>query len=145
VLLQRHFGHLYAANCRSSLAGINDVDNWIGASLFAADPYLAGTIYEFRVYQGVLSPKAIALNDAVGPTQYIQLAAKPTVEASLSGGNIVLSWPASDYGFAVQSKSGVTSATTWDTLPDMPALVGTNWQVSLPATETATFFQLIAQ
>jgi hypothetical protein len=128
-----------------SLAGIVDSTNMIGASLFVADPYLAGTIYEFRIYQGVLPAKAIALNDAVGPTQYIQLSANPTLSASLSGGNIVLSWPASDYGFAVQSKSDVTSATTWTTLPDVPALVGTNWQVSLPATDAAAFFQLIQQ
>jgi len=128
-----------------SLAGIVDSTNMIGASLFVADPYLAGTIYEFRIYQGVLPAQAIALNDAVGPTQYIQLSANPTLSASLSGGNIVLSWPASDYGFAVQSKSDVTSATTWTTLPDVPALVGTNWQVSLPATDAAAFFQLIQQ
>jgi hypothetical protein len=125
-----------------SLADINDVDNWIGASLVTADPYLAGTIYEFRVYQGVLLPQAIALNDAVGPANYIELSANPTLSAALNGGNIVLSWPASDYGFAVQSKSGVTSGTSWATLTNAPALVGTNWQVSLPTNGAAQFFQL---
>jgi hypothetical protein len=128
-----------------SLAAINDTYNVIGASLVALDPYLAGTIYEFRVYQGVLSPKAIALNDAVGPANYIQLSANPTIKASLSGGSIILSWPASDFNFAVQAKSGVTSATSWSTLTNQPALVGTNWQVSLPSTGAARFLQLIAQ
>jgi hypothetical protein len=133
-----------AASAVPSLAGINDVDNWIGRSLhLLTDPYFAGTIHEFRVYKGLLPVQAIALNDAVGPDQYIQLSANPTLSASLSGGNIVLSWPASDYGFAVQAKSGLTSATTWTTLGDMPVLVGGNWQVSVPVTGTPQYFQLI--
>jgi hypothetical protein len=126
-----------------SLANINDVDNWIGASLVSADPFLAGTLYEFRVYQGVLSPQAIALNDAVGPANYIQLSANPTISASLSEGNIVLSWPAADFGFSVQSRPDLSSGSSWATLPDAPTLVGTNWQVSLPETGTAQFFQLV--
>jgi len=126
-----------------SLAGINDLDNWIGASPVSADPYLVATIHEFRVYQGVLSPQAIALNDAVGPANYIQLSANPTLNAFRSGGNIVFSWPASDFNFAVQARSGLASGTSWTSLTNAPALVGTNWQVSLPATNTARFFQLV--
>jgi hypothetical protein len=125
------------------LAKVNDVINVIGKSLVTNDPYLAGTIYEFRVYQGVLPAQAIALNDAVGPANYIQLSANPTLRASLSGGNIVLSWPASDYGFSVQSRPDLSTGTIWTTLPDMPSLVGTNWQVSLPAPGTPQFYQLV--
>ncbi len=126
-----------------SLTAISDDVDAIGESLVAVDPYLAGTIYEFRIYQGVLPLPAIALNDAVGPSQYIQLSANPTLSASLSGGNIVLSWPASDYGFSVQSRPDLSSGTGWTTLPDVPTLVGNNWQVSYPVTGTAQFFQLV--
>ncbi len=126
----------------SSLAGINDVDNWIGASLVAADPYLTGTIHELRIYQGVLPIQAIALNDAVGPDQYVQLSAHPTVKVSHSGGQIILSWPASDYGFTVESRTDFTSGSGWTPLPNAPVLVGANWQVILPETGTPQFFQL---
>jgi hypothetical protein len=85
----------------------------------------------------------VALNDAVGPANYIQLSGNPTINASLSSGNIVLSWPASDFNFAVQSKSSLNSGTNWSTLTNAPSLVGTNWQISLPSSGTATFFQLI--
>ena len=98
------------ANAVPSLAGINDVNNWIGRSLhLVADPYFAGTIHEFRIYEGVLPVQAIALNDAVGPDQYIELSANPTLSASLSGGNIVLSWPASNFGFSVQSRPDLST------------------------------------
>ena len=128
-----------------SLTNITDTYNLIGASLVAIDPYLEGTIYEFRVYQGALPAKAVALNDAAGPANYIQLSANPAITVIPGGPNLTLAWPASDFGFAVQAKSGVTSATTWSTLTNPPALVGTNWQVSLPSTGAAQFFQLIAQ
>ena len=126
-----------------SLAGINGVNNWIGASFYSIDPYFAGTIHEFRIYKGVLPVQAIALNDAVGPDQYIELSANPTLSASFSGGNIVLSWPASNFGFSVQSRPDLSTGTIWTTLPDVPALVGTNWEVSLPAPETPQFYQLV--
>jgi hypothetical protein len=126
-----------------SLTGINDVDNWLGRSFYTVDPYLNGKIHEFRIYDGVLPLKALALNDAVGPDQYIELSANPTLRASLNSANVVLSWPASDYGFSLQAKSGVTSATTWSTLTNVPALVGTNWQVSLPSSSSPRFFRLI--
>ena len=108
----------------TSLANITDVYNLIGASLVAVDPYLTATFHEFRIYQGVLSAQAVALNDAVGPANYIQLAASPAISASLSGGNIVFSWPASDYNFAVQSTPGVGNGHSWTTLTNAPALVG---------------------
>jgi hypothetical protein len=132
-----------SANGVPSLASINDVHNWIGRSLhLLEDPYFAGAIHEFRVYKGVLPVQAIALNDAVGPDQYIQLSANPTLSASLSGGNIVLSWPASNFGFSVQSRPDLSTG-SWTTLPDVPALVGTNWQVSFPATGAPQFYQLV--
>jgi hypothetical protein len=126
-----------------SMADTDDVYDVIGASLDGADPYLNGTIHEFRIYQGVLSPQAVALNDAVGPANYIELSANPTISASLGGGTLTLSWPASDFNFVVQSRSGLSSGTPWITLTNVPVLVGTNWQVSLPSAGSARFFQLV--
>ncbi len=132
-----------SASAVPSLALINDVNNWLGASLYSWDPYFAGAIHEFRIYQGVLPVQAIALNDAVGPDQYIELSANPTLSASVSGGNIVLSWPASNFGFSVQSRPDFSTGSSWTTLPDVPTLVGTNWQVSFPAIGEPQFYQLV--
>jgi len=53
------------------LSQINDTDNLLGRSLYDVDPTLAGTFYEFRIYQGVVSPAQIALNDAAGASLYL--------------------------------------------------------------------------
>jgi hypothetical protein len=126
-----------------SMADITDNNNVIGASLNAVDPYLVGTIHEFRVYQGVLSPQAVALNDAMGPANYIQLSAAPNISTAVNNGNIILTWPGSDFNFAVQARSGLSSGTPWVTLTNTPVLAGTNWQVSIPTNGTAQYYQLI--
>ncbi len=43
----------------------NPTNNWLGRSEYSADPYLSGTIDDFRIYDEVLSPDAIlrAMND----------------------------------------------------------------------------------
>jgi hypothetical protein len=104
---------------------------------------LTGTIHEFRIYQGVLPTQAIALNDAVGPANYIELSAKPKLSAAHSGTNIILSWPASNFGFSVQSRPSLPVGSSWTTLTNAPAMVGTNWQVSLPANNAPRFYQLV--
>jgi hypothetical protein len=49
------------------------------------------------------------------------------------------------YYFVVQSRPDLSSGSSWTTLPNMPALVGTNWQVSVPSTGAPQFFQLVYQ
>jgi hypothetical protein len=51
----------------SSLANINDVNGYLGRSLFEADAYLNGVIDEFRIYDVALTSSQIAYSYAQGP------------------------------------------------------------------------------
>jgi hypothetical protein len=42
-------------------------NNWLGRSLYTADPFLKGSISEFRIYRTALSPSRIAVNSSAGP------------------------------------------------------------------------------
>ncbi|HOY58894.1 MAG TPA: hypothetical protein PK640_12265 [Verrucomicrobiota bacterium] len=53
------------------LSGINDTLCLIGKSLYEVDPTLQGSIDEFRVYDGVVAPARVAINDAAGPDRYV--------------------------------------------------------------------------
>jgi hypothetical protein len=55
----------------SPLSEMNFTFNLIGRSLYDGDPTLWGVIHELRIYQGVVSPSTVALNDASGPDDYI--------------------------------------------------------------------------
>ena len=47
------------------------LNNWLGRSQYASDPTFAGTINEFRIYNGALSPLQVALDAATGPGQIV--------------------------------------------------------------------------
>ncbi len=58
-------------NMTVSIAELNDVYSYIGASLDAADPYLNASIDELRIYNGALSVLSLAQSDLLGPNQIL--------------------------------------------------------------------------
>src|SRR5262249_23176225 len=62
-------GNLAALNSSPAvpLGGVRDIKNWLGRSLYSADPYLEGSVDEFRIYRGALSSLEIATSYAYGP------------------------------------------------------------------------------
>jgi len=50
----------------NSLSMLNDVNNWLGRSQYAADPEFTGTFHEFRIYRAALSPEEIQASYAAG-------------------------------------------------------------------------------
>ncbi|HEV2208889.1 MAG TPA: LamG-like jellyroll fold domain-containing protein [Verrucomicrobiae bacterium] len=112
--------------------------SWIGRSPYA-DPYLYANIDEFRIYKGRLAPDEILATDVLGPDQLPTTAAPLT--ATVTGGNLVLSWPVAAAGFSVQARSSL-GAGSWVTLTNAPTLNGASWQVSIPASGAAQFVRL---
>ncbi|HEY1789947.1 MAG TPA: LamG-like jellyroll fold domain-containing protein [Verrucomicrobiae bacterium] len=53
------------------LSGINDTYGLIGRSLVNLDPALQGSINEFRIYSGDITPQQVAVDDATGPDQIV--------------------------------------------------------------------------
>jgi hypothetical protein len=54
-----------------AFSGLNDTINLIGKSLWDQDATLEGSINEFRIYSGVITPAELALNDAAGPDNIV--------------------------------------------------------------------------
>jgi autotransporter-associated beta strand protein len=75
------------------------------------------------------------LKAAVG----LQLAIAPT-----STNYVALTWPSFFTGFALESATSLPAA-NWTPIPDTPNLVGSQWLVAVPATNTARFFRLVEQ
>ncbi len=115
--------------------------SWIGFSPFG-DPGINGSVDEYRIYRGRLSPEEIKASDVTGPNQTLSTSA--TLAASASGGNIVLSWPVASAGFAVETTSSLAPSPVWTTLTNAPVLVGNStWQLTLPGTATHQFYRLV--
>ncbi len=122
----------------ASQAGI--VGSWIGFSPYG-DPGITGSVDEYRIYQGRLSPEEIAASDVLGPNA--TLSTTPgALTVSAASGSITLSWPVASAGFAVQSTTDL-STHKWTTLTNAPTLSGSQWQVTLPKSGADQFFRLI--
>jgi hypothetical protein len=117
------------------------VDNFsfLGRSQWA-DPHLNGSIDEFRVYYGVLTPAQVAASYAAGPDP-------ETLRATVAGPHqVTISWPATlvTAGYTLQSSSTLTSAIpgTWSNVGGV-AQVGGNYQVTVNSGGAPLFFRLI--
>jgi hypothetical protein len=53
------------------LSELNDVNNWLGRSQWSGDAFATADFNEFRIYEGVLTPVQIAVNNSVGPDNFI--------------------------------------------------------------------------
>jgi hypothetical protein len=126
-----------AATAPVSQAGT--VGSWLGYSPYG-DPGITGSVDEYRIYQGRLSPEEILASDSLGPDATLSTSA--SLKASVSAGNVVLTWPVANAGFSVQSSVTLKNA-NWVTLTNAPLLVGnTSWQVAVPHTGGPQFFRL---
>jgi hypothetical protein len=122
------------------MAGVWGYLNKIGADDWP-DPGMQGSVSEFRIYNGVLSPIQVAATQALGPNQLLS-SASPKLSASVSGGNLTLSWPLTAAGYSLYSSSTLGANAGWKLVSGTQAAVGNNVQVTVPVTGTASFFQL---
>jgi len=114
------------------------VDNFsfLGRSQWA-DPHFNGSVDDFRVYYGVLTPTQIAQSFAAGPDP-------DKVSATASApGQTTISWPATlvTAGYSLQSSSSLTSG-IWSNVGGVTQ-VGNNYQVTVNSGGAPVFFRLI--
>ena len=123
-----------------TMAGVWGTLNKVGADLWP-DPGMQGSISEFRIYDGVMSPNDVAATQVLGPTQVLT----GTVNLSISrtaGGNLLISWPLAGGSYALQSNTSLKSG-TWTTISTPAAqIVGSQWQVTLPNSGGTQFYRL---
>jgi len=119
-----------------------DPINYIGQSLYTADPGLGATIDEFRIYQGPLTVGQIKADAALGPNQLIGTSTNVLLTAARAGTNIVISWPTTSALADLVSSSALGAGASWSSTTIVPSVVGGNYQVTIPATASAQFFRL---
>ena len=127
-------------NVTISMAGVWGTLNKVGADLWP-DPGMQGSISEFRIYNGVLSPNDVLSTQVLGPTQV--LASSVNLSARISGGNLVISWPVAGGAYSLQSKSSLTSGTWTTAASPTQQIVGSQWQVTVPNTGGTKFYRLV--
>ena len=66
----------------------------------------------------------------------------PSLQAQMSGGNLMLSWPMSAQNFSLQTTTNLADPNSWTTLPNVPAIVNLQNAVTNPVSDGARFYRL---
>ena len=120
-----------------------DPINFIGKSLYNPDPGFFGSINEFRIYNGGRTAAQIAAENALGPTQVMGTSTTVSLSATLSGGNVVVSWPTSSALVTLLSSPALGTGAVWTPVSGTLTVSGSNYQMTFPATDAARFFRLV--
>jgi hypothetical protein len=116
--------------------------NYIGQSLYTSDPGLLANIDEFRIYNGPLTPTQIAADYALGPNQIIGSNTNVSLTATVSGSNLVITWPTTYALVTLLSSPTLGAGASWTTVGGTPTVVASNYQVTMPISGSARFFRL---
>jgi hypothetical protein len=89
------------------------------------------------------SPTETALYVVINNPAASATGTAPTITATTQGGKLILSWPAADGTFSVQSNPTL-SPLSWTTLSPQPPItqVGNNFQATVPINSAGIFFRL---
>ena len=147
TLVQQVFTNGVLASSQTGV-GIPSVNNlWtFGGSLGRSpwwaygDPYMAGSINEFRIYSGRLLSDEIAASDIVGPNTV--LTTNVSMSAKASGGITTLSWPVAGPGFTLYSSPTLGAGAVWTAATNAVSIVGQNYQVTVSSAGGTKFFRL---
>ncbi len=118
----------------------NDV---IGAAIPTTsgnNPYLYANIDEMRIYSGALTANAAAATDLLGPNQLLSNTA--TLNVSLGGGNVTLTWPLTAGAFTPVTSPTLGANAIWTPVNATKTVVGSNYQMVVPASGATAYFRL---
>jgi hypothetical protein len=137
----------YYANSSDLAATLGaDPINYIGGSLYAADPGLNASIDEFRIYSGPMQAAQIGADYLLGPNQLLGTTTSVTLSATLSGGNLVLTWPTNSALVNLVSSPVLGTGATWSPVSLTPGgnwiINGSNYQVTLTPSASAQYYRL---
>ena len=122
-------------------SSVSNLYSWIGRSLYSGDPYPDFSLDEFRIYSGALRTNEIAATQALGPGQLLSNTS-PLMNAIVAGGNLTLSWPLSNAGFTLMTRTNLVLG-DWTAAPSPgPQIVGSQWQVTIPISGGAWYYRL---
>lgn len=119
-----------------------DPFNYLGHSLYATDPYLNASFNEFRIYDAALTPAQITADYVLGPNQVIGTNTSVSLTATLSAGNLILTWPTNSAFVSLVSSPVLEAGSLWSPVTGALTIVGGNYQETVTATGTSQFFKL---
>jgi len=104
--------------------------------------YLATTASPILSFHGINATNGMAATNAILLDNVSMILTYPPLNLSLSAPNLLtFRWPLTNSPYRLQASASLAS-TNWVTLTNVPANVGTNSQIALPANSSQQFYRL---
>lgn len=130
-------GQLVATGSNPLLwSSLPDTDNWLARDQWP-DAMFNGAYADLRFWDGALTAGQVASSYAVGP----ETIAGPALHITAAGGQITLTWPASASGFNPESTTDLVNG-PWTAVSGTPTVVNGQNVLTVPATQSRTFYRL---
>jgi hypothetical protein len=132
-------------NSQSVVAATLGADplNYLGLSLYGVDALFNGSIDEFRIYNGPLTAAQIAADYSLGPNKLAATPVTVPLTVALKSGSLVISWPATTPAqVSLMTSPALGTGAVWSPVTGSPANVGGNYQMTVPISGAARYFQL---
>ena len=120
----------------------DDPLNYLGLSLYASDPFMAGSINEFRIYNGPLTAAQIRADYALGPNQLVGTTAGTSLSIAPSGNNVTFSWSTNSALVNLITSPTLGAGANWTSANAAVSISGGKYQATLPAVGRTQFFRL---
>jgi hypothetical protein len=123
------------------LSSINDVNNWLGRSQFAADANFRGEYNEFRIWEGAMTPAQVAASRDAGPDAVIRGGCSILISLTMDG-QVKLSWSIAARDFFLESSSSLGPDANWLPVNEIPVQEGRFQSVTVAGDAPAQFYRL---
>jgi hypothetical protein len=130
-------GELITSGVNTRLwSSLPDGDNWLARDEWP-DAMFNGSYSDMRIWNGALTAGQVANLYAAGP----DIIAGPALQIVHSGSQITLKWPANATTFGLQSATDIVNG-TWTGVPGTPTVINGVNNLTLPASQTRTYYRL---
>ena len=116
--------------------------NYIGQSLYLADPGLLANFDEFRIYSTPLTAAQIKADYALGPNQVMGTNTNVSLAATTSASTLTIKWPTSSALVTLLSSPTLGPSAVWRPVSGTLTVVGGNYEMTIPTSSGAQYFRL---
>ncbi len=129
------------------LAEFKDYNNWIGRSQWQHDPLFAGTVYDVRIYKGIVTEDQ-AMDHYLNKYDNNPPPPPESPEISVTapaGGPLAISWLSTggNNNYSLMTNADLTNPNGWGVVQGQgvePVLQGANWTITIPFGEESSLF-----
>jgi hypothetical protein len=110
----------------------------LSTGLIGVSPWAGQTV---ELFLGIMGGTSTNASLTVGGISFYGVV-PPSLQAQASGSNVVITWPVSADGYALQSSTSLTGTNSWAPVTNVPAIAGFQYTVTNAMSAGSRFYRL---